>query len=162
MQVEVETCTPPELQVRSFEGVVRTANRDDLGLAVMIFLPLFLGRHPFSGRFFGPGDMPIRQAIREGRFAYSPRRAALRMAQPPGLVHFPVVGPQVSSLFEGAVVREAMTAGRPTASEWIEGPKALGFRRDVTAMSRLVNPVGSSLTAAAQAEARAPCQRSGC
>lgn len=124
-KVGVETFTPPELQGRSFENVVRTANHDDFGLAVMIFLLLFMGRHPFSGRFSGGGDMPIGRAIKEFRFAYGRRRAALQMTQPPGTPPLSVVGPQVSGLFERAFARETVTGGRPTASEWIEGLKAL-------------------------------------
>jgi DNA-binding helix-hairpin-helix protein with protein kinase domain len=123
--VGVETFTPPELQGKSFEKIVRTANHDDFGLAVMIFLLLFMGRHPFSGRFSGPGDMPIGRAIEEGRFAYGQRRAAMQMAQPPGTPSLSVVGPQLSSFFERAFARETENGGRPTASEWIKGLQAL-------------------------------------
>jgi DNA-binding helix-hairpin-helix protein with protein kinase domain len=49
----------------------------------MIFLLLFMGRHPFSGRFLGKGDMPIAKAISELRFAYSAMRADVQMDRPP-------------------------------------------------------------------------------
>ncbi len=49
-EVGVETFTPPELQGKSFKGVIRNENHDNFGLAVMVFLMLFMGRHPFSGR----------------------------------------------------------------------------------------------------------------
>ena len=74
-EVGVETFTPPELQGKSFKGVVRTDSHDDFGLAVMIFLTLFMGRHPFSGRYLGSGDMPISKAIEQYRFAYGAHRA---------------------------------------------------------------------------------------
>jgi DNA-binding helix-hairpin-helix protein with protein kinase domain len=40
-------------------------------MAVLIFQLLFMGRHPYSGRFHGRGDMPLERAIAEFRFAYS-------------------------------------------------------------------------------------------
>ena len=78
-EVGVETFTPPELQGKSFKGVVRTDNHDNFGLAVLIFLMLFMGRHPFAGRFLAPGEMPIARAIKECRFAYGARRANVQM-----------------------------------------------------------------------------------
>src|SRR5262249_49127246 len=62
-EVGVPTFTPPELQGRPFHGVVRTSNHDNFGLAVLIFHLLFMGRHPFAGRYLGRGDMPIETAI---------------------------------------------------------------------------------------------------
>lgn len=123
-KVGVETFTPPELQGRSFENAVRTANHDAFGLAVMTFLLLFMGRHPFSGRFLGVGDMPIAKAIEEGRFAYGHRRSALHMVQPPGTPPLSIVGADVSGLFERAFDRNPWV-GRPTAREWIAGLTAL-------------------------------------
>ena len=72
-EVGVETFTPPELQGINLNGVVRTQNHDAFGLAILTFLLLFMGRHPFAGRYLGSGDMPIAQAIREGRFAMEQR-----------------------------------------------------------------------------------------
>jgi DNA-binding helix-hairpin-helix protein with protein kinase domain len=118
-EVGVETFTPPELQGRSFAGVMRNPAHDDFGLAVMTFLLLFMGRHPFAGRFAGSGDMPISRAIEEHRFAYGSRRAALQMTQPPGTPPLSIVGPQAAHLFERAFAAEATTSGRPTAREWI-------------------------------------------
>ena len=69
--VGVAHFTPPELQGMAFKGLERTQNHDRFGLAVVIFHLLFMGRHPFSGRFHGTGDMPIERAIQQGRFAFS-------------------------------------------------------------------------------------------
>lgn len=129
-EVGVETFTPPELQGRSFQGVVRSASHDDFGLAVMTFLLLFMGRHPFAGRFSGAGDMPIPRAIEEHRFAYGQGRAALQMTQPPGTPALSIVGPQVAQLFERAFAANAPTVGRPSAREWI--PALEGLERDLT------------------------------
>lgn len=84
-EVGVPTFTPPELQGKPFRGVVRTANHDNFGLAVMVFHLLFMGRHPFAGRFLGRGDMSIEQAIGEFRFAYGASRASVQMEPPPNV-----------------------------------------------------------------------------
>jgi DNA-binding helix-hairpin-helix protein with protein kinase domain len=68
-EVGVETFTPPELQGRNLREVTRTTNHDNFGLAIMVFLLLFMGRHPFAGRFLGKGEMPIAKAISELRSA---------------------------------------------------------------------------------------------
>lgn len=124
-EVGVETFTPPELQGRPFHGVVRDASHDDFGLAVMTFLLLFMGRHPFAGRFSGAGDMPIPRAIEEHRFAYDQRRSALQMTQPPGTPPLSIVGPEVERLFERAFAADARTVGRPAARAWIAGLEGL-------------------------------------
>ncbi len=58
------TFTPPELQSANFAQTPRTANHDNFGLAILIFHLLFMGRHPFAGRYSGSGDMPIERAIK--------------------------------------------------------------------------------------------------
>ena len=70
---------PPEMQgLTSYEGIVRTPNQDNFGLAIIIFQLLFAGRHPFSGRWQGKGEAPsIEDAIKASRYAY-------RSAEGPG------------------------------------------------------------------------------
>jgi DNA-binding helix-hairpin-helix protein with protein kinase domain len=116
-EVGVETFTPPELQGKPFKGVVRTESHDNFGLAVMSFLMLFMGRHPFAGRYLGSGDMPIPRAIEEFRFAYGSRRAALSMERPPGTPPLNIVGDGVEALFERAFSRDHAIR-RPRAKEW--------------------------------------------
>ena len=70
--------TPPELQGQRLRDVVRTVNHDRFGLATLIFHLLFVGRHPFAGRFRGQGDLSIEKAIAESRFAFSEIRRRLR------------------------------------------------------------------------------------
>jgi DNA-binding helix-hairpin-helix protein with protein kinase domain len=130
-EVGVMLFTPPELQgMPSFHGLVRTTNHDCFGLAVLIFHLLFMGRHPFSGRFLGKGEMPLDRAIAEYRFAYS-RIAASFQTQPP--VHsmpMNVLSPQLIELFERAFGRtSAQTKSRPMARDWIASLDA--FRKQL-------------------------------
>jgi DNA-binding helix-hairpin-helix protein with protein kinase domain len=132
-EVGVPEFTAPELQDKPFAGVVRRADQDDFALALLVFHLLFLGRHPFAGRWLGPGDMPLPQAIREYRFAYSPKAAAAKMAPPPHTLAMSVLPSRLSGLFErafsapgaGAAYVPGQTAayaagrGRPLAREWM-------------------------------------------
>jgi DNA-binding helix-hairpin-helix protein with protein kinase domain len=119
-EVGVETFTPPELQGKPFKGLVRTDNHDNFGLAVLIFLMLFMGRHPFAGRYLGRGDMPIPTAIRECRFAYGTRRASVQMERPPGTPALSIVGDDIAFLLERAFAPEMIPGGRPSPLDWVE------------------------------------------
>ncbi len=119
--VGVPAFTPPELQGRSFAGLVRSADHDNFGLAVLVFLLLFMGRHPFAGRFRGPDDMTIERAIAEHRFAYGKDRQAAKMEPPPGAPLLAIVSPPLAALFEKAFAADAARSGRPTAQEWATG-----------------------------------------
>jgi DNA-binding helix-hairpin-helix protein with protein kinase domain len=117
-EVGIETFTPPELQGLPFRGAVRTPNYDNFGLAVLIFHLLFMGRHPFAGRYSGAGEMPIARAIKECRFPYGSSHLAVRMERPPGTPPLSFIGPEVSQLFETAFSQAAIQGGRPTSREW--------------------------------------------
>lgn len=119
-EVGVSTHQPPEFQhLKSFKGVIRTQNHDNFGLAVLIFQLLFLGRHPFSGRYLGKGDMPLEQAIKEFRFAYSKNAKKREIEPPPGTLPLNFVTEPLINLFERAFSPEGVNAnGRPTALEW--------------------------------------------
>lgn len=118
-EVGIETFTPPELQGRSFSGIVRTPNHDNFGLAVMVFLLLFMGKHPFAGRYAGTGDMPISKAIEEYRFPYGANAAAVGMARPPSSPELAIVGPRLAKMFEDAFSQKGTSAGRPVARDWV-------------------------------------------
>ncbi len=118
-EVGVETFTPPELQDTPFRGIVQTPNHDNFRLAVMIFHMLFMGRHPFAGRFSGAGDMPIARAIKECRFPYSANPKAMQMDPPPGTPPLSFVGAEVAHLFETAFSQTAIKDQRPTARTWV-------------------------------------------
>ena len=124
--VRVMNDTPPELQgVPSYRNLVRTANFDNFGLAVMVFHLLFMGRHPFAGKYSGVGEMPIWRAIKECRFPYSNNHKAMQMERPPGTPPLSFVGAEPSYLFETAFSRAATVGGRPTARDWAAALKKL-------------------------------------
>jgi DNA-binding helix-hairpin-helix protein with protein kinase domain len=108
--------TPPELQGAKFDQVRRNINHDNFGLAVLIFQLLCMGRHPYSGRYMGKGDMPLERAIKEFRFAYS--QQPFEMQPPPAaplLTDFP---DYIAKAFEAAFGREGLQ-GRPSAEDWV-------------------------------------------
>jgi DNA-binding helix-hairpin-helix protein with protein kinase domain len=117
-QVGTPEYTPPELQGARFDRVARTANHDNFGLAVLVFQILFMGKHPFAGRYQGSGDMPLERAIGEFRFAYSAQSSRTKMQPPPGaplLTDFP---PHIGAAFENAFGQQGQTQ-RSTAAEWV-------------------------------------------
>jgi DNA-binding helix-hairpin-helix protein with protein kinase domain len=118
--VGVPEFTPPELQGKRLDQIVRTFNHDHFGLAVLIFNLLFIGRHPFAGRFLGRGDMPMETAIAQYRFAYSSRRGETRMEPPPGV---PLVGDmptEMADAFEIAFGPFGASVARPKADDCIQ------------------------------------------
>jgi DNA-binding helix-hairpin-helix protein with protein kinase domain len=126
-EVGVPLFTPPELQNQSFRGLVRTPNHDRFGLAVLIFHLLFMGRHPFSGRFLGRGEMPLERAIAEYRFAYGASARAHQM-QPPLYAPAPsAASPLLAGLFDRAFTRGSERPNsRPSGAEWFNSLKAFG------------------------------------
>ncbi len=125
-EVGVATHQPPEMQgLASYKGLIRTANHDNFGLAVLIFQLLCLARHPFSGRFEGVGDMPLEKAITELRFAYSRNVHLTLMKPPPASVPIESLGPNISSLFDRAFSKEGMYKNRPNAREWVSALETL-------------------------------------
>lgn len=125
-EVGVPHFTPPELQqIKSFHQVTRTANHDNFGLAVLLFHLLFMGRHPFSGRFLGKGDMSLEKAIAEFRFAYASDNQSRQMAIPPAIPSLDLVPPSMARMFELAFNEQGARSKRPTASEWVSHLEAL-------------------------------------
>lgn len=119
-EVGVPTFTPPELQNRPFRGVVRTANHDNFGLAVLIFHLLFMGRHPFAGRPPTREDVPIEKAISELRFPYSANRAQARLDRPPNSLELRQMTDELASMFEMAFSKAGIQDGvRPKAADWM-------------------------------------------
>lgn len=119
-EVGVPTYTPPELQNRLFNSVQRTANHDAFGLAVLVFHLLFMGRHPFAGRFSGNGNMDIERAIEEFRFPFGRAASQMMMSPPPHSLLLNQVSQTVANAFEKAFSLEAARGGsRPTATEWL-------------------------------------------
>ena len=116
--------TPPELQDKSLNQIERTNNHDCFGLAILIFHLLFMGRHPFAGRFTAKGDMPLERAIKEFRFAYSCRSAETKMEPPPSVPLLSDVPKQMADAFERSFGQIGVSAGRPNAVEWASSLKS--------------------------------------
>jgi len=113
--------TPPELQSKKLRDVYRTKNHDGFGLAVLIFHLLFVGRHPFAGRYRGEGDMPIEKAIAERRFAFSINREQTLVDPPPASLLLTDLPSGLGQLFEEAFrAVDANGDVRPSASRWVE------------------------------------------
>ena len=120
-EVGVPEFTPPELQGKSFASQTRTAQHDAFGLGVLIFYLLFLGRHPFMG-LYNPGNdemISLDQAIGRYAFPYAldPRSAEVKL--PPFIPRLTDYPQSLSKLFNQAFTRQALTHGRPSASEWV-------------------------------------------
>jgi DNA-binding helix-hairpin-helix protein with protein kinase domain len=121
--------TPPELQGLRLRDVCRTEDHDRFGLATLIFHLLFVGRHPFAGRYRGAGDMSIEKAIAERRFAFSRNKAATMVDPPPDSLLLDDLPPSVGELFESAFRTDGRP--RPTPKQWIEQLDALLQARTV-------------------------------
>jgi DNA-binding helix-hairpin-helix protein with protein kinase domain len=124
--VGVPEYTPPELQGKPFAGIVRTANHDRFGLAVLVFQLLFMGRHPFFGRYIGAGEMSQERAIQELRFAFGRSAEAVQMRAPPHSVPLSLLPAPVAELFERAFSEQGVRGGRPGAHEWHLALQQLG------------------------------------
>lgn len=117
--------TPPELQSQKLREVRRTPDHDAFGLAIMIFHLLFVGRHPFAGRFNGPGEMTIERAIAERRFAFSLNPAETQVTPPPASLLLSDLPAPLADLFERAFRSQEGQTTRPTAHMWVEQLEAL-------------------------------------
>lgn len=121
--VGVPDFTPPELHGKNLASVHRTLEHDNFGLAVAIFHLLFMGRHPYAGRYNGP-DISMGEAIAQNRFAFSlVRQATTQTTPPPGALTLKMFPAAVSSAFEKAF--GLAPAQRPSALDWIHALNAL-------------------------------------
>lgn len=115
--VGVPDFTPPELHGKNLASVQRTVEHDNFGLAVAIFQLLFMGRHPYAGRYKGP-DVSMGDAIAQNRFAFSlTRQAATQTFPPPGALTLDLFPGAIACLFEDAF--GLTPGGRPGALDWI-------------------------------------------
>jgi DNA-binding helix-hairpin-helix protein with protein kinase domain len=127
-EVGVPLYTPPELQDTEFREVVRTPNHDNFGLAVLIFHLLFMGRHPFAGKFLGRGEMPIEKAIAEQRFAFARDAQRTQMLPPPACITLAHLPEEIGDLFTSAFDSPGAANGRPDGKQWIAELDALAGR----------------------------------
>ncbi|MFN0084949.1 MAG: helix-hairpin-helix domain-containing protein [Blastocatellia bacterium] len=113
--------TPPELIGIDHTNLPRTRDHDHFGLSVIIFQLLFLGRHPFSGKFLGAGEKDLDEAIREYRFAYGADAGTRQMEPPPGTLPLEAMPASAISLFGRAFLSNA----RPKPHEWVDALERL-------------------------------------
>ena len=111
--------TPPELQGKLFKRILRSTHHDNFGLAVLIFHLLFMGRHPFAGKYIGVGSPPqLNDAIANYLFAYASNAGLLlRIVPPPSSLPITFFPTEIMSLFEYAF-SEGCEALRPSAEQW--------------------------------------------
>jgi DNA-binding helix-hairpin-helix protein with protein kinase domain len=116
--------TPPELQAKKLRETPRTPAHDRFGLAVLLFHLLFVGRHPFAGRYYGTGELTIEKAIAERRFAFSKDKATTLVEPPPASLLLDDLPASLGALFERAF-RVPEPSARPTALAWVQELEAL-------------------------------------
>jgi DNA-binding helix-hairpin-helix protein with protein kinase domain len=122
--------TPPELQSKKLRDELRTASHDAFGMAILIFHLLFVGRHPFAGRFRGGQELSIERAIAERRFAFSRDKRETLVDPPPASLLLDDLPDPIAELFERAF-RSSNGDERPAARQWVEQLESLITRRKV-------------------------------
>ena len=115
--VGVPEYTPPELQGKSLDGVVRTKDHDAFGMAVILFQILMMGRHPFVGTVRRGDIPPLHENIANFRYVYA-ENIDVGMDQPPGTPGLTDFSPELAKLFDRAFSRPS-AGGRPTAQDWV-------------------------------------------
>lgn len=109
--------TPPELQSCDFSQVNRTMYHDNFSLAVLIFLMLMEGVHPFMGVWKGEGEWPsLTERIKAGNYPYG---GASLLVPPPNALAPYILPPNLQSLMKRCFVEgHTNPSRRPTATEW--------------------------------------------
>jgi WD40 repeat protein len=118
-QVGKPEYTPPELQGSNFNEVLRTPAHDNFGLAVLVFLLLMEGVHPFQVRWSGEGDPPsIAEAIAQGFCPYLPEST---VKPPLFALPFNILPPNLQKLFWHCFGEGQQDLNlRPSAAAWFE------------------------------------------
>ena len=108
---------PPELHKNRFKNTLLTHTHTNFGLAVIIFHLLFMGRHPYAGRYTGP-IVPLGEAIARNQFAYSvTRQYETKTAPPLGALSLRLFPDTISNNFEKAF--GLAFDKRPSPADWI-------------------------------------------
>ena len=113
--VGVPDFTPPELHGSSLNGVLRLKEHDYFGLGVAIFQLLFMGRHPYAGRY-SDADLQLEQMIARNLFAYSIKRTT-GVTPPKAMMTLQDFPADVVDLFERCF--GLYPNNRPNAEEWV-------------------------------------------
>lgn len=111
--------TPPELHGRNLTGLERTTNHDLFGLAQLIFLLLFAGRHPFSGVPKTQNQFLPEEAIQQHAFAFAPPEMGMPVGPPPGAPRLEMLPVEIREAFSRAFLKDSVLPNaRPTANRW--------------------------------------------
>jgi DNA-binding helix-hairpin-helix protein with protein kinase domain len=119
-EVGVPDFTPPELLKSNLGNQARQPHHDNFGLAVLVFMLLMEGFHPFMGAPANPNvpmpDNMIMHCIKGGVFPY----VHLSTCKPPLFApELDMLHPRLRALFILAFVDgHRQPAARPTASQW--------------------------------------------
>ena len=113
--------TAPELQDKAFQTVTRRPKHDTFALAVLLFLLLMEGVHPFAGVYRGEGEPPSTvEAIRSRRSAFF---GAGMLEPAPGAPAFDSLPREIRGLFRRAF---STRFNRPSATGWQGALEKLG------------------------------------
>jgi DNA-binding helix-hairpin-helix protein with protein kinase domain len=111
--------TAPELHGINLTGVERTPNHDLFGLAQLIFLILFAGRHPFSGVPKTKQHLLPEEAIKLHAFAFAPPEMGIPLGPPPGSPRLEMLPTEMRGAFLQAFLKDSVRPhARPTATRW--------------------------------------------
>jgi DNA-binding helix-hairpin-helix protein with protein kinase domain len=118
--VGVSHFTPPELQsLPSFDGLTRTTNHDNFGLALLLFHVLFGGRHPYSGVPVGNGvGDALETDIKHFRYAYARDNQSRGFSPPPRSIPVSMLPDSMESMFHLAFTERGASGARPSAQQW--------------------------------------------
>ncbi len=117
--------TPPELQGQDFSRIDRSASHDNFGLAVLIFLLLMEGRHPYTGIWQGTGNPPmISQNIQAGNCPYFESQV---LTPPKNALPFDTLPPLLQHLMHQSFAenRPWFFRRRPRAQAWLKALRNL-------------------------------------
>lgn len=111
--------TAPELHGKNLTGLERSPNHDLFGLAQLIFLILFAGRHPFSGVPKTQQHFLPEEAIKLHAFAFAPAEMGIPVGPPPGSPRLEMLPSEMRGAFFQAFLKDSVRPNaRPTASRW--------------------------------------------
>jgi DNA-binding helix-hairpin-helix protein with protein kinase domain len=128
----------PELQQQpSFRGLLRHANQDCFGLAILIFHLLLMGRHPYAGVRDDRSDRSLEQSIAEHAYAFADDAAQRGLRPPPNSVLPSILPPTLRQLFAQAFAANSVAVDaafdtrpsvplivRPSPAQWVEALSA--------------------------------------
>ena len=105
--------TSPELQGQDFSSVERSPDHDNFALAVLLFLLLMEGRHPFASTWDGEGISPTTtQNIQNNSFPYV-RSSRLKMSK--NALPLEILPPDVQKLMIQCFAQQHNTHASPMA-----------------------------------------------